>query len=110
MNPEITRAAQTLADHALLLLAAGIVLVGVAVVGIVLAVRLARRYRKPLARVWKWLLAQVYRIPALGPWLRNVRVGVPRKYVFFHLALGLVATAAAIAFLIVAEEVVAGRT
>jgi membrane-associated phospholipid phosphatase len=110
MNPDIARAAQTLAEHALLLLAIGIVLIGVALVGVVAAVRVARRHQEPLAKAGAWLLAQVYRIPILGPWLRSARGFVPSKFLLLHLVLGLVATAATLAFLIVAEEVFAGET
>jgi membrane-associated phospholipid phosphatase len=109
MDPEIARAAQALADHALVLLATGIALIGIALVGIVAAVRVARRYQEPLARVSAWLFGQACRIPVVGPRIRNARVIVPPKYVLLHLVLGLVATAGALAFVIVAEEVVTGR-
>src|SRR5688572_18022974 len=101
MHPEITRAAQTLADHALVLLATGIALIGVALVAIVAAVHVARRYQASLVRVWTWLFAQMRRVPVLGPSLQGARVVVPPKYVILHLVLGLIATAAVMAFVIV---------
>jgi len=55
-------------------------------------------------------LGQVNRIPVLGPVLAGARVVVPTRYVALHLILGLVATAAIIGFIVIAEEVVAGRT
>lgn len=110
MDPDITRAAQTLADHALLLLAAGIVLIGGVAVTVVAAVHVARRNQERLARIFGWLFAQVHRIPVVGPWIQGTRVVVPPKYVFLHLVLGLVATAGVMAFAIIAEEVFAGRT
>jgi membrane-associated phospholipid phosphatase len=108
-DPDISRAAQTLADHALVLLAIGIALIGLALVGIVVAVRLGRRHQARLARGWAWCVGQACRIPVVGPRIRNARVVVPPKYVLLHLVLGLVATAAVVAFIVVAEEVFAGR-
>ena len=55
-------------------------------------------------------LGQVNRIPVLGPVLAGARVVVPTRYVALHLVLGLVATAAILGFIVIAEEVVAGRT
>jgi membrane-associated phospholipid phosphatase len=56
------------------------------------------------------LFGQVNRIPVLGPALAGARVAVPTRYVALHLILGLVATAAIMGFIVIAEEVVAGRT
>jgi membrane-associated phospholipid phosphatase len=110
MESEMARAAQTLADHALLLLAAGIVLVGLALAAILAAGRLAGRYRKPLIEGAMWMLGQVRRIPVLGRVFAGARVIVPSRYIALHLVLGLVAIAAVMAFVIIAEEVVAGRS
>lgn len=66
-------------------------------------------YRKPLLEVAMWVFGQVRRIPVLGPAVAGTRVVVPSGYVALHLVLGLVATAAVMAFVIIAEEVVAGR-
>jgi membrane-associated phospholipid phosphatase len=56
------------------------------------------------------LFRQVNRIPVLGPALTGARVVVPTRYVVLHLILGLVATASITGFIVIAEEVVAGRT
>ncbi len=109
MDPEVARAAQTLADHALWLLAIGIAAVAAVVAVAIAAVRLVVRNQDWFARVGAWLLAQLYRIPVIGPRLEQARVAVPSRYVFLHLTLGLVATAAIAAFVAVAEEVFAGE-
>jgi membrane-associated phospholipid phosphatase len=109
MNPEIAAAAQTLADHALLLLAIGIALLAAVVVTTVAAIRLLARHQEWIARISAWLLSQIYRLPVLGPRLRNLRIAVPSRYVLLHLALGLVATAGVTAFVTVAEEVFTGQ-
>ncbi len=56
------------------------------------------------------LFGQVNRVPVLRQALAVARVGVPTRYVALHLILGLVATAATVGFIVIAEEVVAGRT
>ena len=110
MDSDVTRAAETIADHALLLLALAIVIVGLAVGALVLAVRATRRHRHRLTQLLDWLLVQLRRIPSVDRFLRGVRRVVPPAYVAIHLALGLVATAAVIGFGVLAEEVVAGNT
>src|SRR5688572_7728122 len=110
LDAEAARAAQELATYALVLLTAGILLVGLAVAAILAAVRLARRYRKPMTHHAGRLFVQVNRIPVLGPVLAGARVVLPTRYVALHLMLGLVATAAIVGFIVIAEEVVAGRT
>jgi membrane-associated phospholipid phosphatase len=45
----------------------------------------------------------------LGPALAGARVVLPTRYVALHLLLGLLATAAIMGFIVIAEEVVAGR-
>ena len=66
MDSDAARAAQTLADYALLLLAAGIVFVGLAVAAVVAAARLARRFREPLSDAALWIFRQLTRIPFWG--------------------------------------------
>jgi membrane-associated phospholipid phosphatase len=101
--------AQALADHAFLFLGGGILVICLAVAAILAAARLGRRYRKSMTDHAIRLFEQVNRIPRLGPALAGARVVVPTRYVALHLTLGLVATAAIVGFLVIAEEVVAGR-
>jgi membrane-associated phospholipid phosphatase len=108
-SQEIARAAQTVADHALLLLAAGIVVVGAALAGVIATARVATRYQESVQRAWTWLFRRLRQIPRLGPVLAGARAAIPSKYVALHLALGLAAIAAIMGFAIVTEEVFAGR-
>ena len=91
------------------MLGAGIVIVGLALAAILAAARVARRYREPLLGYAPRIFRQVHRIPVVGPVLAGARVVVPTRYVALHMILGLVATAAILAFVVIAEEVVAGR-
>ena len=109
LNEATVRAAETIADHAVLLLAAGVLIVGLAVAAIFAAARLARRYRVPLLDYAPRIFRQVHRIPVVGPVLAAIRMVVPTRYVALHLGLGLIATAAIVAFAVIAEQVVAGR-
>jgi undecaprenyl-diphosphatase len=109
IDPEIARTAQALADHAILLLALGIAVVGVALAVIIAAVRLAGRYQKPLIQGWTWAFGQLRRLPVFEKVVTRARAVVPTGYVALHLVLGLIATAAVVAFVIVTEEVFAGR-
>jgi undecaprenyl-diphosphatase len=109
MDPEIARAAETLAEHALLLLGAGIALVAVAAAAVLAAVRLARSHHAAMAALANTVSRRLRQLPVLGPVLARARGTVPGRHLAIHLALGLVATAAVVAFVVVAEEVVAGR-
>jgi membrane-associated phospholipid phosphatase len=110
MDADVTRAAEAIAEHALLLLALAIVIVGLAVGALMVAVRVTRRHRRRLTQPLNWLLIQVRRIPSADRYLGRVRNVVPPAYVAVHLVLGLIATAAVIGFAVIAEEVVAGNT
>jgi membrane-associated phospholipid phosphatase len=61
MDPEVARAARSLADHALLLLGIGIGLVAVVVVAIVAAVRVARRLHDSASPGWQQLFQIITR-------------------------------------------------
>lgn len=110
MDANVTRAAETIASHAVLLLAISIGIIGLAAGAIALVFHLARRHQPRLMGLWNWLLAQRRRIPAGDRALQSVRALVPSSYVAVHLALGLLATAALIGFVIIAEEVTTGKT
>ena len=55
------------------------------------------------------ILGPLKRIPVVGPALAGARVVAPTRYVALHLTLGLVATAAIMAFVVMSEEVMGGR-
>jgi undecaprenyl-diphosphatase len=107
---EIVRAAQTAADHAVLLLASGIALMGLALIAILAAAHLARRHPNVLFERVQRILRVLRRLPLVGAALAGARVLLPTRYMAVHLVLGLVATAAVSSFIIIAEEVAAGRT
>ena len=109
MDPEIARAAQTFADHALLLLASGILLIGAALATVLAATRLGGRHHTQFLAAALWISRQIHRLPVLVPSAVSAPVAIPTRYVALHLALGLVATAAVVAFAVIAEQVVAGR-
>ena len=87
--------AQLLASHVLLLLSIAIVLVAIAVWIVVALARLAARFKDVL---WSWI-----DLVGPGPLWR------PRTYLVVHLALGLVLVAAVLAFMEVADNVLADR-
>jgi membrane-associated phospholipid phosphatase len=110
VDPEIPRAAQTLADHAILLLALGIGLLAVAVLAVFGAARFVRRHQEILLDVWTWIFARLRRFPFVGTILGRAREMMPTSYVVLHLALGLLAIGAVAGFGIIAEEVFAGES
>ncbi len=87
--------AQTLASHALLLLAAGVLALALAGGAVAALVSIATRYKGQL-----WALVD-FVVPG-----RRMQ---PRTYLALHLALGLIVVAAGAAFVVIAEHVVAGR-
>jgi membrane-associated phospholipid phosphatase len=110
VDPDVTRAAQTLADHALVFLVLAIAIIGLALGALVLAVRLARRHQAHLIELWTWVFNLACLVPGARRALGALRRVVPSTYVAIHLLLGLVATAAVIGFAVIAEEVMAGST
>jgi membrane-associated phospholipid phosphatase len=109
MDADITGAARTLADHAVLLLGLGIGALAAAFAITFAAVRVAARHRAALTAALAWCLRQVLRVPVIGPAFGKARASVPSSFVVLHLVLGLIATVAIVAFAIIAEEMAAGR-
>lgn len=107
--PDIVRVAQIAADHALLLLASGIALMGLALIAVLAAAHFALRYRAVLLASVQLLLRPLRRLPLAGPAVAGGRILLPSRYLTVHLALGLIATAAVTAFIVIAEEIVAGQ-
>ena len=87
----VTSTAQFLATHALLLLAAGIALLGLAFVAVVVAARAASRHREAL---WK-------AVDRIVPG----RHLLPSAYLAAHLVLALLVVAAGLAFVALADDV-----
>jgi undecaprenyl-diphosphatase len=106
--PEIQRAAEFLAAHAVVLLGLGTLAILLSLVAIVLAVRGIARFRQPLREGFETLVDRVRQASVARQFLRGASRRLPRGYLLVHFALGLALTAAATLFVIVAEEVVSG--
>jgi undecaprenyl-diphosphatase len=90
-DSEVQRAAAFVAAHAVLLLGLGIVAALIALALVAGAVGVLRRHRERLRDGFAWLTRFV-----------------PSSYLAVHLTLGLVLTAAAAVFVVIAEEVLGG--
>jgi undecaprenyl-diphosphatase len=104
----IEQSATVLADHAVLLLAAGIAAAVLFVLAVLGAVRLAARVGPRLLRIFRDGVGMLPRGNALLGLFARSRTLLPGLYVTTHVALGLLAVAAAAVFLVLAEEAVAG--
>ena len=109
MELDVTHVARMLADHALLLLALGLVLLGLAAAAVIAGVKVVASQRAWLVRAWAWAFGRALQVPGLGLMLHRATATAMTSYVAFHLLLGLVALAAATAFAVIAGELVAGR-
>ena len=104
----IEHAATVLADHAVLLLAAGIAAAVLFVLAVLGAMRLAARVGPRLLRIFRDGVGMLPGGNALLGLFARSRTLLPGLYVTTHVALGLLAVAAAAVFLVLAEEAVAG--
>ena len=107
-DPEVERAAEFLAAHAVLLLGVGTAAVLLALAAVILAVRVVARYQQPLRRSFLALVGHAQKIAVVDRMVARTRNVVPSGYLALHLALGLVLTVAATVFVIIAEQVAAG--
>ena len=107
-DPEVERAAQFLATHALLLLGLGILAAAASIAAIVWAMHFAARFgpgvRRQVATLASW-------VPEVAPirLIRQAHSFVPSAYVALHLALGFVMAVALAVFATLTEEALAGR-
>ncbi len=104
----IEQSAMVLADHAVLLLGAGIAAAVLFVLVVLGAVRLAARAGPRLLRAFRAGAGMLPGGNALLALFAHSRTLLPGLYVTTHVALGLLAVAAAGIFLVLAEETVAG--
>lgn len=107
-EPDIERAAEFLAAHAVLLLGIGILIAGVAAAAALAAIQLVLRVREPLLHAGAALVRALQDASFTSPLLTRTRAFVPGAYLALHLALGLVITTAAVLFALIAEEAIAG--
>lgn len=106
-DPDITRAARFLAEHAIVLLAAGVVLIVLALLAVVAIARLALRFRwllRAIAEPAVQLLLTLRPVRQMTTAFRG-RLVVPLGYLAVHLALGLLLATGVAAFVVIAEDV-----
>jgi len=107
-DPEVERAAEFLATHALLLLGLGIASVAVSFVAIGIAVRVVGRLRPSLLHGFTWLLQRAGATHLLSRFVTRTSLLVPSAYLGLHLVLGLVLVVAVTVFVALSEQVIAG--
>lgn len=105
-DPDIARAAEFLAAHAILLLALGLLAVAAAILAIFGAVRVAARFRPQFVRAFAVLVQLSRQSAALTGLLSRTGLTIPSAYAAVHLTLGLVLTAAVTVFVVIAEDVI----
>lgn len=105
---EVERTATFLAAHAVLLFGLGVAAAVAAAATVIGAVRILVRYRDELPTGFSVLVRVAREIDVIDRWIRRTRTLIPSGYLALHLALGLVLTAAAAFFVVIAEEVFGG--
>lgn len=105
---EVERTATFLAAHAVLLFGLGVAAAVAAAATVIGAVRILVRYRDELRTGFSVLVRVAREIDVIDRWIRRTRTLIPSGYLALHLALGLVLTAAAAFFVVIAEEVFGG--
>lgn len=108
-DPEVKRAAEFLATHAVLLLGLGVITVVGSLVAIVVAVGVVARFRHRLLHVFSWLLQRLQDMPVVNRVLTRTSLLIPSAYLGLHLILGLLLATAVTVFVALAQDVVAGR-
>ena len=108
-DPEVERAAESLATHALLMLGLGIAAVVASFVAIVVAVRVVGQLRPSLLRGFTWLVQRARATHILSRFVTRTSLVVPSAYLGLHLVLGLVLAVAVTVFAALAEQIIAGR-
>jgi len=101
---DVNHVARLLAEHALLLLGAGLVVVTIALATLVAVIRAAARHRTPILGVVAALSDHARRVPLLRHVVDRSAQLVPSAYVSLHLAVGLAVVLCAAAFVSVAHE------
>jgi membrane-associated phospholipid phosphatase len=106
--PELQRAAEFLATHAVLLLGLGILVALGALALVAGAVRLIARAEPGLREVFTFIARHARAISAVDRIVSVTGPRIPSGYVVLHLLLGLVLIASAGVFIVIAEDVLAG--
>lgn len=108
LDPEVERAAQFLATHALLLLGLGILAAAASIAAIVWAAHLAARFGPRARRLVATLANRVQDIPLVRPLIRQAHGFAPSAYLALHLALGFVMAVALGVLATLAQDTLAG--
>jgi undecaprenyl-diphosphatase len=106
--PEAVHAAEFLAEHALVLLGLGVILVVAAAACVAGAVHLASRYRERARLALLSLAARAGEVPGLGPASARARA-LLRRYLTLQLLASLAVVGASLLFLDMAEEIGRGE-
>jgi undecaprenyl-diphosphatase len=107
-DPEVERAAQFLARHALVLLGLGILAAAASIAAIVWATHLAARFGPGVGRQVATLGKRIQEVAPVPRLIRKAHRFVPSAYLVLHLALGFVMAVALAVFATLAEEALAG--
>jgi undecaprenyl-diphosphatase len=107
-NPEIERAAEFLATHAVLLLGLGLLAAFISLLLIVLTIRMAMRFRHSLLRGFTLLVQHLQRVQVFNRFLARTRGAIPSAYLGLHLALGFLVAVAVMVFVALSEQIIAG--
>lgn len=103
---EVERAAQLLAEHALVLLGVGILTALVALLVVIAAVRLLQRHREVIRSGFTSAVSYARRLAVVEHVLARSTGFLPSGYLAVHLVLGLAVTAAVSTFVVIAENVI----
>jgi membrane-associated phospholipid phosphatase len=107
-DPDVQRAAEFLARHAILLLGLGILAALVSLAAVVVVVRLLRAHGAVVRRAFDTVVGYARIFAIVDRALTRSRALLPSGYLALHLILGLTLTFAVSMFVVIAEEVVAG--
>ena len=107
---ELEQAAEFLAGRAIVLLGVGIAAALLSLAAALLIVAVLRRHRDTLRGMIVALVRRLRRIPRIDRAVERAGALVPSAYLVVHLALGLILTAAAAVFVVIAENAIGGGT
>lgn len=107
-EPEVQRTAEFLAAHAVLVLGLGVVAALVSLVAVFGTIHTLRKYRAELGHAFVVLVGYARGVPVIDRAIARTAAVVPSGYLAVHLVLGLVLTAAALIFAVIAEDVIGG--
>jgi undecaprenyl-diphosphatase len=108
LDSDVQRAAEFLATRAILLLALAVVAAAAAVATVTGAIHALRRHRPVIRRSFAVVGEYIRRFDVVERAIARWRTFVPGGYLAVHLLLGLVATAAVVAFVVITEDVIGG--